>query len=305
MTVSVDVEKQRKKRYYFDLSLKMIDYLNMFTTRTFIKQKRYAFLFMCIGLCFFNAGCQSTTVNGQADGSKLETMQPERDAIDRALAQAASGGDGADPKAGSLFVLERAYKRQPDNINATISYARALRQEGLPQRALLILKPHLQDQPKHVQALTEYAASHLALGRYQDAESAARKAVVEDPEYYRAYHVLGVALDAQGFHKQAETAFRRGLEHWQGDPVPILNNLALSLAAQGYLEDSLSILRRAAASAPNRTEIERNLRIISALHQNVQGHDVEHETRPNNISSDAPELSLKTPPIPQQKPEFN
>lgn len=243
----------------------------------------------------FLAGCE--TVGGQPGASGNQTMQADKDAIDRALAKAAAG-DSLQSRNDSLFVVERAYKRNPDDLKTSINYARALRQEGLGQRALLILKPHLADNPDDAEALTEFAAINLSLGRYQEAESAARKAVVEDPEMHRAYHVLGVSLDAQGFHKQAETAFRRGLEHWEGDPVPILNNLALSLAAQGYLDESLSILRRASASAPNRSEIERNLRIITALHQNMQGRS----TQANTTMPEAGAIEPDYPPVPGKKP---
>lgn len=228
-----------------------------------------------------------------------------RDVIDRALAKAAATGTNNASKTQSLYAAERAYKQAPNDIGPAIAYARSLRQEGLARRGLLILRSHLTSNPDHAEGLSEYAACNLAIGQYQEAESAARKAVVTAPKFYKAYHVLGVALDAQGFHKQAEVAFRRGLEHWEGDPVPILNNLALSLAAQGYLDESLSILRRAAASAPNRTEIERNLRIISALQVNTQKITPDENT--NNKSTpkktrQATGTPNKQPPLPPHKP---
>ena len=251
---------------------------------------------LAFALVFPLAACETTGTG--ADQSTKQTAGPDQnsDVVDQVLARSAASTP-FDQRTQSLLVVERAYKRNPDDITTTINYARALRQEGLAKRALLILKPHITSNPEHAGALTEFAAANLALGQYQEAESAARKAVVEDPEMHRAYHALGVALDAQGFHKQAEVAFRRGLEHWEGDPVPILNNLALSLAAQGYLDESLSILRRASASAPNRREIERNLRIITALHENMQG-------RATQASTEMPQAGeVKLPPLPGQKPQ--
>lgn len=41
--------------------------------------------------------------------------------------------------------------------------------------------------------------------------------------------------------------------------------MGLNLAAQGFLDEAIETLRKALDTAPNRTEIERNLRIVSAL----------------------------------------
>ena len=61
----------------------------------------------------------------------------------------------------------------------------------------------------------------------------------------RAYLAMGTAQDALGRHQDAEISFREGLENWQGDPAPIMNNLALNLASQGHLEESLALLKKA------------------------------------------------------------
>ena len=90
---------------------------------------------------------------------------------------------------------------------------------------------------------------------------------MQDSNDARAYHYLGIALDAQGKHPEAEKAFRKGLDMWQGDPTPIMNNLALNLSSQGYLDEASEILEKARAVSPNRLEVERNLRIITALRQ--------------------------------------
>jgi Flp pilus assembly protein TadD len=72
-------------------------------------------------------------------------------------------------------------------------------------------------------------------------------------------------LDSKGKHVEAERAFRKGLDIWEGDPIPIMNNLALNLASQNNLEEAYEILMRAKTIAPNRIEVERNLRIVKAL----------------------------------------
>lgn len=186
--------------------------------------------------------------------------------IDSALYAAADEAATAGNTEESLAVLESLYKRKSADPDTVLKYARALRNAGRTTRANLVLAP-LGDDPKNKSAdiKTEYASLKNSMGDYKAAETAARGAVLLDPESAQAYHLLGVALDAQGFHPQAELAFRKALDHWEGDPAPVLNNLGLCLAAQGFLDEAIESLRKASASSPDREEVERNLRIVSAL----------------------------------------
>lgn len=209
-------------------------------------------------------------------------------AIDAAL-ERASGEINGTGRADSLLVLENAYKRDSENGDLGTRYGRALREAGRLQRSAVVLAPFADDGKKFPQAKIEYAATQAAMGNYGDAETYARAAINLEPENAQAHHILGTALDAQRKHEEAEKEFRLALDTWQGDPAPVLNNLGLNLAAQGYIDEAIDTLRKAAATAPNRTEIERNLRIVSALQPRA------HE---NNASS-----GYNTPPKPQRKPQ--
>ncbi len=46
-----------------------------------------------------------------------------------------------------------------------------------------------------------------------------------------------------------------------------MNNLALNLATQGFIDEAIEVLERAKALSPDRIEIERNLRIIRTLNE--------------------------------------
>ena len=105
----------------------------------------------------------------------------------------------------------------------------------------------------------------LGSNNYSAAKTFATRATSIDPKNARAYLALGTAQDALEEHISAEQSFRKGLENWKGDPSPILNNLALNLASQGHLQESLSLLERALKISPKRLELERNRRIISTL----------------------------------------
>ena len=117
-------------------------------------------------------------------------------------------------------------------------------------------------------ANTELAAVRLSQADFSGAESSARKAIKADANNYRAWRNLGNALDAQEKYKEGEEAFRKALDLWQDDDkVPVMNNLALNLAAQGYTDQALSLLYDAQKLDPKRVEIERNIRIIRTLNE--------------------------------------
>lgn len=210
--------------------------------------------------CILLAACQTT-------GSTSQSATKQSTSIDAALERAAASAHEQGDKVQSLSYAEKIYKRNSADPQAALNYAASLREAEHLNQAALILAPFANDKNGLPAAKTEYAALQLALGNNKSAEEYAKKAVVQAPEDYKAYHYLGIALDAQGMHKEAERAFRKSLDYWEGDPTPVMNNLALNLASQEYLDEAVEILRKAKEIAPDRVEIERNLRIVTTLQQ--------------------------------------
>lgn len=213
-------------------------------------------LALLIGTSLALSACQTAkSVNGELNAEKIDS------AIHRAASSSLINDDL------SLSAAEKAYKADPDNEQTALNYASALRRDEYLNRAAIVLTPFVKDPESSTFAKTEYAAIMLAQGQYKDAEKYARKAIEQDENHAEAYHYLGIALDAQGMHQEGEKAFREGLDRWQGDPTTIMNNLALNLAAQEYLDEAAEILMKAQTISPGRKEIERNLRIVTALQQ--------------------------------------
>lgn len=217
---------------------------------------RYTGLLLCTVAFLPLTACQTTSdMSAQDRSDKVGAV------LERAANDASQSGNTAE----SLALLERSYKHDSGNQETAVKYAHALRSADRLNRAALVLSPFIEDGSANAGAHTEYGAILAATGSYPEAEMHSRKALEMAPESAQAYHVLGIALDAQGQHKPAEEAFRKGLEYWEGDPSPILNNLGLNLASQGFIDEAIDTLRKAAATAPGRADIERNLRIVSAL----------------------------------------
>lgn len=186
--------------------------------------------------------------------------------VDAALERAAQTMENQGTPPSAAFI-EKAYLRDPSKPENALRYAATLREADYANKASVVLSPFANNPSSPAAAKTEYAAVQLALGNNEMAEKFAQKALSQDQNDAKAWHYLGIAQDAQGKAPEAEKAFRKALDLWQGDPTPIMNNLALNLSAQGYLEEASQILEKAKALAPDRLEIERNLRIITALRQ--------------------------------------
>lgn len=186
-----------------------------------------------------------------------------------------------------LARLEKAHIADPEDANKALNYAAALREKEYLNRASIVLTPFAADPNSPARMKAEFAAVQLELGNMSAAENAARKAIIQDKEFYEAHHYLGIALDAQEEHKLAETAFRKALEIWEGDPTPVMNNLALNLATQEKLSEAIEMLEKAQAISPERTELERNLRIIRALKETKDGttSDSSDKPKPNKKPS--------------------
>ncbi|PCK00550.1 MAG: hypothetical protein COA45_01885 [Zetaproteobacteria bacterium] len=181
-------------------------------------------------------------------------------ALEKAASQSGSRTAG-------LIALEKKYKRDSADPAKALAYANGLRQANYLNRASLILTPFAKSGDVYPGINTEISMISLGLGNYDSAEIYAQNAILQNPEDHNAYQNLGIALDAKEMHPEAERAFRKGLEHWKGNPTTIMNNLALNLATQGFIDEAIEVLERAQALSPDRIEIERNLRIIRTLNE--------------------------------------
>ena len=167
----------------------------------------------------------------------------------------------------SFSSVEKLYNAKPDDPLIAARYAKVLRESGDIKKAKLVLDKLTARKDAPSLAFTEQAALFLETGNFAGAENSARRAIKADENNYRAWHILGISLDAQQKHPEAQTAFEKALSIWKGDAVPVMNNLALNLAAQGETDKALEMLYAAKKKDSSRVEIERNIRIIRTLNE--------------------------------------
>lgn len=230
---------------------------------------------MTVAACALLTACQTA---GTANNPNSSYQYGSK--IDSALQRAASNAAASGHSKQSLAYLEKIYKRNSSDPQAAIEYAAGLREADYLQQANMVLTPFADDSKATGDVKREYAALQLALGNYDLSEQYAQQAILMNEEDALAYQYLGISLDAREMHEEAERAFRKGLDHWKGDPTNIMNNLALNLASQGFFQEAIEILRKAQSVSPHRIEIERNLRIVTALQQSEGGWVPKPKSRP-------------------------
>lgn len=219
---------------------------------------------LLVSACASNDAKDPTTKTTSAtQNSARPTLETE--SIDRAMQTALANAEASGDQQQVIATLAQIQSRNPDDAILATRYARALREGDQLNKAQKVLQPFVKAEEPNAEAVTEMAMTQLGLGKYKEAKKYALKSTVIDPDNARGYLALGTAQDALKDHPNAEQSFRQGLKHWKGDPSPILNNLALNLASQGHLEESLSLLERALKISPERMELERNRRIIATL----------------------------------------
>lgn len=222
--------------------------------------KSLLFIFVALPL----SGCVTTS---SPEDVALQEKPSIDERLDAALENAVIATSKDSKATARLLRLEKDYKNNSENPEIALAYAQSLRHAELLPRAELVLKPFADEELAYPGVKTEMSMIALARGNYDSAEKYAQDAVLQNTEDYQAYQNLGIALDAKEMHPEAERAFRKGLENWKGDPTSIMNNLALNLATQGFVDEAIEVLERAKSLSPHRVEIERNLRIIRTLNE--------------------------------------
>ena len=114
---------------------------------------------------------------------------------------------------------------------------------------------------------TAYLQAASALERQHNPAAALRAyaaATRRWPDQYLLWAAAGNAAYTLERFANAEAAYREALS-LQPDVVPIMNNLALALAAQGCMPTALAVLDCAIRHAPANTVIKKTFREINAL----------------------------------------
>lgn len=180
-------------------------------------------------------------------------------------AQSVPGPDESmDPIAAAAFWGTR-FDRTPDDPDVAAAFSRALRTIGNNAEALNVTLRATRQNTDHPALLLEHGKTLIANKRPHEALRPIEDAISHGMgDSAGAHSAHGVALDMTGDHVGARAAYARAMDIAPGDPST-LNNLALSYALSGRLQDAKNTLRGAVATEESTALMRQNYAMVLAL----------------------------------------
>ncbi|MEO5372805.1 MAG: tetratricopeptide repeat protein [Alphaproteobacteria bacterium] len=160
------------------------------------------------------------------------------------------------------------YAQTPDDPDVALGLARMLRYIGEIREATAVLDDATTRFGATGPLLLENGKLQIAMDRHDMALAALERARGVDPANWQVHSSIGVALDHLLRHQEAQGAYRTALTLAPDNPT-ILNNLALSLAQSGALDQALSTLDRAVHHPDATVQMRQNLALLKALRGDV------------------------------------
>jgi Flp pilus assembly protein TadD len=162
--------------------------------------------------------------------------------------------------------LNKQWKSDQTNVDLTLAYAANLEQLGQKPTQLEVLRTTAIQTRSVGSAQSKLGRAMLAAGDAQGATEALNRAAELNPNDPQALSALGAVLDQQTQHVQAREKYQAALAITPND-VGIMNNLAMSYALQGKLQDAESTLKKALSlpTAKAQPRVRQNLALVVGL----------------------------------------
>lgn len=164
----------------------------------------------------------------------------------------------------SLEALGARYRENPNDADAAIAYARALRGTDQRAQAVAVLEQASIRNPRNLSLLGAYGRALADAGQYQQALSTLDRAHLPDNPDWRILSVQGAVLDQMGRHTDAQRYYASALKIVPDEPT-ILSNLGLSYLLTKDLKNAEITLRRAVAQPNAGPKVRQNLALVVGL----------------------------------------
>jgi Flp pilus assembly protein TadD len=178
----------------------------------------------------------------------------------------ASTSAAAEPSFKRTEGLSKKWKSDQTNVDVTLAYAESLAQLGQKPTQLEVLRTTALQTRSVGAAQSKLGRAMLTAGDVQGASEALNRAAELSPGDAQALSALGAVLDQQTQHVQAREKYQAALAISPND-VGIMNNLAMSYALQGKLQDAESNLKKALSHPNGKTmpRVRQNLALVVGL----------------------------------------
>ena len=196
-------------------------------------------------------GCATAVPGNNADKNGIDVVsQPEPDHMDP-IAKAAFWGT--------------RYDRDPSNVEAAVTFSRALRAVDNNDEALRVMRQISARTEANADVMLELGKTLIANDRAHEAIRPIEQSIANGKyEDWSAFSAYGVALDLIGEHQSARVQYDKALE-LAPNKAKILNNKGLSFALSGRHQFAEATLRDA-TSGGGTARIRQNYALILALH---------------------------------------
>ncbi|HEX5210476.1 MAG TPA: tetratricopeptide repeat protein [Pseudolabrys sp.] len=164
----------------------------------------------------------------------------------------------------SLEVWGARYRENPNDANAAVAYARALRATDQRPQAVAVLQQATIRNPNNMALLGEYGRALADVGDYNQALDVLTRAHTPDNPDWRILNAQGAVLDQLGRYTEAQQHYAAALRIVPGEPS-IMSNLGLSYALTKDLPRAEATLREAMARRDAAPKVRQNLALVVGL----------------------------------------
>ena len=172
-----------------------------------------------------------------------------------------------------LDVWGARYRENPDDADAAMGYAQALRATDQRAQAVAVLEQATIRNPHNMPLLGAYGRALAEVGDYNQALDVLSRAHTPDNPDWRMLNAQGAVLDQLGRHAEAQGHYSAALKIVPDEPS-VLSNLGLSYALTKDLKRAEATLRQAVARPDAAPKVRQNLALVVGL----QGRFAEAET---------------------------
>ena len=164
----------------------------------------------------------------------------------------------------SLDVLGAKYRENPNDADAAIAYARALRATDQRAQAVAVLEQASIRNPRSLPLLGSYGRALAEAGQYKQALETLNRAHTPDNPDWRILNAQGAVLDQMGRPSEAQRYYASALKIIPDEPS-VLSNLGLSYLLTKDLKNAEETLRRAVAQPNAEPKVRQNLALVVGL----------------------------------------
>jgi Flp pilus assembly protein TadD len=190
-------------------------------------------------------------------------------ALTESLSQAARNAERSLDYAKSADHYRRLYERDSDNYQALLGQARNLRYVGTPRQSIKLLRAGLEAHGEEPPLLLELAKAQFAASMTNDSFDTVQQVSTLTPDDWEVHTMFGLLYDRREEYEIAREHYLKALELSPDNPT-VLNNLALSLAQAGRLDDAIETLEKLAYGEDSTLQSRQNLTMLYVIRGDLE-----------------------------------